>query len=124
MFSQIKIIVLALILTVVLWLVASVFATNVIEINNVPIEIKNMDKSLDAALDSYEVDLKLISDQDILFKDLSVVLDIASREKGTYTLKPQIKTPIGTQVLQVNPGEVLVRVEDKASKPVDIETCL
>lgn len=117
---------LALVLAVLLWFVAWGLASNTKDILTVPIKVKNLRPNLAYALDTYEVDLKVVAKKENLnnlaVDNFEATLDLMYWEKGTYNQKIEVSAPIGVEVISVSPENMTIRIEDRVEKEVKVET--
>lgn len=116
---------LALVLAILLWFVAWGMASGTKDIQSVPIKVKNLRPNLAYALDTYEVNLKVVAKKgdlnNLKVEDFEATLDLMYWEKGTYNQKIEIKSPKGVEIISITPDNLVVRIEDKMEKEVRIE---
>lgn len=114
----------ALILAILLWFVAWGLSSGTKEIKQVPIKVKNLHSNLAYALETYEVNLKVVAKNkelnSLTSENFEATLDLQDWDRGTYNQKIEIKSPIGVEVISVNPDNFMVRIEERKEKEVGL----
>ena len=116
---------LALVLAILLWFVAWGLASGTKDIQRVPIKVKNLRPNLAYALDTYEVDLKIVAKKgdlnNLAVDNFEATLDLMYWEKGTYNQKIEVNAPNGVEIISISPENMTVRIEDKTEKELKVE---
>jgi len=119
----------AIILAAIFWLVAMGLNSDIIEVRGVGIKVVNIDDNLSAALDTYEIDLKVNVKKSLTkalkAEDFEAEIDLGYKGKGTYTETVIVTKKVeSAEVFQINPEDVVVRIEDKTTKTVSLESMI
>lgn len=91
----------------------------------IPVEVKNTPQGLIAVLSDEEISIKVMAEGSVYSKlntdSFSAYIDLAGYKEGTFNIKPVVVAKIGNvAVIETNPKELVVNLEQSATKEVPI----